>query len=92
MYSVIKDERDNFKKEEYSSHNLLNGLNNLFQNNDNQSKTKTKNIHKNSVKCLFNCTQYKLNLTIKHEKTVVGYQFLNSNNYYYSNISGNQIL
>ena len=92
MYSVIKDERDNFKKEEYSSYNLLNGLNNIFQNNDNQSKTKTKNIHKNSVKCLFNCTQYKLNLTIKHEKTVVGYQFLNSNNYYYSNISGNQIL
>ena len=92
MHSVIKDQRENFKKDEYSSHNLLNELNNIFQNNDNQSKIKTKNIHKNNVKCLFNCTQYKLNLTIKHEKTVVGYQFLNSNNYYYSNISGNQIL
>ena len=92
MHSIIKDQRDNFKKEEYSSRNLLNELNNIFQNNDNQSKTKTKNIHKNSVKCLFNCTQYKLNLTINHEKIVVGYQFLNSNNYYYSNISCNQIL
>ena len=92
MHSAIKDQRENYKKDEYTSHNLLNELNNIFHNNDNQSKIKTKNIHKNNVKCLFNCTQYKLNLTIKHKNTVVGYQFLNSNNYYYSNISDNQIL
>ena len=57
-----------------------------------KNQHKKKLIHKNSINCLNKCTLYKLNLTIKQDKTIVGFLFNNNNTYFFSNISSNQLL
>ena len=93
MNSVIKDQSENIKNGKNISQKIKGELNYMLYNNKSEIKANKRNEHnENSIKCLINCTQYKLNLTIKQGKTFVGYQFINNNTYFYPNISSNQII
>ena len=84
-----QNEIENLKQDE----NLLEIIENSSLNKINEQQKKKKNIHKHSIKCLNKCTLYLLTLTIKHEKTNVGYQFNNNKNAYFCpNISSFQVL
>ena len=84
-----QNEIENLKQDE----NLLEIIENSSLNKINEQQKKKKNIHKHSIKCLNKCTLYLLTVTIKHEKTNVGYQFNNNKNAYFCpNISSFQVL
>ena len=75
----IQNENENLKQDE----NILEIIENDSLNKINEQQKKKKNIHKYNIKCLNKCTLYLLTLTIKHEKTNVGYQFNNNKNAYF---------
>ena len=54
---------------------------------------RSKYPHKECINCLIKCSNYKLNITLKDEKTCSGYCFNNNNNIlYYNNSSAQQII
>ena len=58
-----------------------------------KNTSKQKNIHKNSIKCLINCTLFKLNVTLIQGKTVIGYLFNNNYlSYFFPKISTSHLL
>ena len=58
-----------------------------------KNTSKQKNIHKNSIKCLINCTLFKLNVTLIQGKTIIGYLFNNNYlSYFFPKISTSHLL
>ena len=92
MFSEIKTSNDNIELKNDNSQTISNDYTNDTQNINEKSIQKKKLIHKKSINCLNKCTTYKLNLTIKQNKTIVGYLFNNNNTYFFPNISSNQLL
>ena len=91
MFSNVYSKKEKEIKND-NSQTLSNDNTNDTQINIESSTEKKKSIHKNNIKCLKKCTLYKLNLTIKQDKTIVGYLFNNNNTYFFQNISSNQLL
>ena len=81
MFSDIQISSDNIELKTDNSQTISNDYTNDTQN-INEKSTQKKLIHKNSINCLNKCTLYKLNLTIKQEKTIVGYLFNNNNTFF----------
>ena len=83
------------KVEKYNEENDVSTKENLDNNNQfNSLSIKDKTYpHKECINCLIKCSNYKLNITIKDEKTCSGYCFNNNYNiFYYNNSSAQQII
>ena len=90
--SNIKGKNETIKTKENLSQILgnenLNNPSKIIKDSDQIKKP----LHKNSIKCLNYCTLYTLNLTIKQNKSNIGYQFNNNKNAYFcQNISSSKI-
>ena len=75
------------KVEKYNEENDVSTKDNLDNNNQfNSLSIKDKTYpHKECIICLIKCSNYKLNITLKDEKTCSGYCFNNNNNILYYN-------
>ena len=97
MLSLDKKSEDE-KKKEINIKSLSSLLNDSTENQTNikaksKNTSKQKNIHKNTIKCLINCTLFKLNVTLNQGKTVVGYLFNNNYlTYFFPNLSTHHLL
>ena len=83
------------KVEKYNEENDVSTKDNLDNNNQfNSLSIKDKTYpHKECIICLIKCSNYKLNITLKDEKTCSGYCFNNNYNIlYYNNSSAQQII
>ena len=92
MLSLDKKSQDENNKEINikSLSSLLNGSTENQTSIKARSKntSKQKNIHKNTIKCLINCTLFKLNVTLNQGTTAIGYLFNNNYlSYFFPNLS-----
>ena len=97
MLSLDKKSQDENNKEINikSLSSLLNGSTENQTSIKARSKntSKQKNIHKNTIKCLINCTLFKLNVTLNQGTTAIGYLFNNNYlTYFFPNLSTHHLL